>query len=435
MINKNIFDPDNKTQLENQLDKIIYAYLAKGSTVTLPANAETFVKQGYAGNVNIYPIIRKIVQPAIGVKWSIVDQDGEPVENSDLAKFLKKPNPRQAFNEFVDEMICWRLTTGNSYIYHIDIETGANAGKPAELWLLPSSSTEIISGGMFEPVKEYHLKIGNQYEKIPASKVIHGKYTNLMYDTGGSQLYGMSPLQAALKVMTATNAGYDTMSKQFENGGPDIIITGTKDTATQEWNEEQFQTVWQRFKDKFRKGSKERYMLKNLPVEVHEIGRSLVDMNILAFMKLSLRDYCNIYGVPSALMNDNEYATQSANAREYQRQLWNNAVIPELERVKDDLNKIAEIYTNITNVPQFFDYSLSDIPELQTDNSTMASALSTAWWLTPNQRRVAMGLPEDETNPLMNQIYVPMGLMPIDELGISDIEAANKMAEINKTLY
>ena len=46
-----------------------------------------------------------------------------------------------------------------------------------------------------------------------------------------------------------------------------------------------------------------------------------------------------------------------------------------------------------------------------------------------------MGLPEDETNPLMNQIYVPMGLMPIDELGITDIEAANKMAEINKALY
>ena len=128
MINKNIFDPDNKTQLENQLDKIIYAYLAKGIPVTLPANAETFVKEGYAGNVNIYPIIRKIVQPAIGVKWSIVDEDGEPVENSDLAKFLKKPNPRQSFNEFVDEMICWRLTTGNSYIYHIDIETGENAG-------------------------------------------------------------------------------------------------------------------------------------------------------------------------------------------------------------------------------------------------------------------------------------------------------------------
>ena len=97
MINKNIFNPDK--QLENQLNQIIYAYLAKGSNVTIPANAETFVKQGYAGNVNIYPIIRKIVQPAIGVKWSIVDDEGEPVEGSDLEKFLKKPNPRHSIPE------------------------------------------------------------------------------------------------------------------------------------------------------------------------------------------------------------------------------------------------------------------------------------------------------------------------------------------------
>lgn len=419
MINKNIFDPDNKTQLENELNKIIYAYVARGQYLLLPSNSETFVKEGYAGNVNVYSIIRRIVQPAIGVKWGIVDENGEEVEGSELERFLKTPNPNQSFNEFIDEQITGRLTTGNSYIYVISIETGSNKGKPAELWSLPPQNTEIVSGGTFQPIKEYHLTIGATTQTIPAESVIHSKYVNLKYGTFGEQLYGMSPIEAALKVMTATNSGYDTMSKQFENGGPDIIITGTKDTATQEWNEEQFQTVWQRFKDKFRRGSKERYMLKNLPVEVHEIGKSLVDMNVLEFMKLSLRDYCNIYGVPSALMNDNQYATQSANNREFMRQLWNNAVIPELERTKDALNKIAQKYNQATGKIELFDYDLSDIPELQADIATMSGALNSAWWLTPNQRLAAMNLPESE-NPLMNDVYMPMGMVSISDMGMED---------------
>lgn len=438
MLNKNIYDPEGKRQLENLFNSIIYAFLSKGSNVVLPADVETYVKNGYCGNVNIYPIIRKIVNAAIGVKWNIVDDKGEPIDEdkSDLYKLLKTPNPRQSFNEFVDEMMCWRLSTGNSYIYTIYIETGSDKGKPAELWVMPASQTEIVSGGYFEAVQGYKLKIGNTTKEIPATSVVHGKYTNLQYDSTGTQLYGMSPLQAALKVMTATNSGYDTMSKQFENGGPDIIITGTKETAQQEWTEEQFNTVWDRFKAKFRKGSKERYMLKNLPVEVHEIGKSLVDMNVLEYMKLSLRDYCNIYGVPSALMNDNQYATQSANAREYQRQLWNNAVIPELERTKDDLNKIAAKHSAATGTPQFFNYDISDIPELQADNTLMSQSLSTAWWLTPNQRLQAMGLPVSE-NPLMDQIYMPMGVLPIDEVANPDsmIDEANKALDKNNTKY
>lgn len=438
MLNKNIYDPEGKRQLENQFNRIIYAYLSKGSNIALPDNYDTYVNKGYAGNVNIYPIIRKIVNPAVGVKWNIVDDKGEVIEEtkSDLYKLLKQPNPRQSFNEFIDEMMCWRLITGNSYIYTIYIETGEYKGKPAEIWTMPASQAEIVSGGMFEPVRGYKFLIGNTTIELPAENVIHGKYTSLNYDSLGSQLYGMSPLQAALKVMTATNAGYDQMAKQFENGGPDIIITNTSETAKQEWTSEQFETIWQKFKEKFRKGSRERYMLKNLPVEVHEIGKSLVDMNILEYMKLSLRDYCNIYGVPSALMNDNQYATQSANAREYQRQLWNNAVIPELERAKDDLNKIAARHSSATGTPQFFNYDISDIPELQADNTLMSQSLSTAWWLTPNQRLQAMGLPVSE-NPLMDQIYMPMGVLPIDEVANPDsmIDEANKALDKNNTKY
>ena len=430
MLKKDIFN--SPKPLENLINRIIYAYISKGVTVAIPNDPEGFVKNGYAGNVNIYPIVRRIVTPAIGVKWGIKDENNEWVEDSELSGLLKTPNTRQSFNEFIDEVMCWRLITGNSYIWVLKIETGPNKGKPAELWPMPSSQVQIVSGGMFAQVSEYMINIGDSSKRIPAAQVVHGKYTNLSYDSSGSQLYGQSPLQAALKVMQATNSAYDTMAKQFENGGPDVIITGTKETATQEWTQEQFDTVWKRFIRKFRNGSKERFMLKNLPVEVHEIGKSLVDMNVLAYNKLSLRDYCNIYGVPSALLNDNEYATQSANSREFQRQLWNNSIIPELERTCDDLNKVAAMYNLATGKNEHFAYDVSDIAELQADNSLMSQSLSIAWWLTPNQRLAMMGQPIDKIDPMMNMRFIPMGLIPMADLNDPLPDAAKSNAYLKE---
>ena len=413
MLQKNIFG--DVKQLENYLNRIIYSFIAKGNPVNLPANSETFVNQGYAGNVNIYPIIRKIVQPAIGVKWKVKDYEtDEEVEDTDLNLLLKNPNPRQSFNEFIDELITWRLVTGNNYIYWIAPLNGINKGKPAELWALPSDKTEIIAGDMWTPVQEYRLLVGNTTIKIPPNNVIHGRTTNLKYESSGQQLYGMSPLECALKVMTATNYAYEGLSKQFENGGPDVIVTGT-DKESDEYTEEQKQSVWSSFTKRF-SGSKNKgkWLIKKRPVEVHEIGKSPVDLNILEFMKLTKADYCNIYNVPLVLMNDNSAATYN-NMAEAVKMLWNNAVIPELEYLKDSLNKVAEQYNKAANTTLAFDFILDDIPELQTDKGVQAQSLSTAWWLTPNQRLVAMGFDPDP-NPLMDMRFVPMGLIPLDEL-------------------
>ena len=58
MVQKNIF---GKPDLENLVNKIIFNYISKGSPFALTDSPETYITNGYAGNVNIYPIIRKIV--------------------------------------------------------------------------------------------------------------------------------------------------------------------------------------------------------------------------------------------------------------------------------------------------------------------------------------------------------------------------------------
>lgn len=433
MITKNIYGGKD---LENLANKIMYTYISKGTPFALSSNPETYVKNGYAGNVNIYPIIRKIVNAAVGVKWCVKDlATEEDAKDLTLMQLLTIPNNYKSQQEFLDELMCWRLVTGNRYIYWMAPESGLNKGKPAELHILPASSVEIIQGTWLDPVSAYRLLIGDVYKEIPAIRVIHGKTTNLKYDIAGSQLYGMSPMEAALQEMTASNYGYAGLAKQYENGGPDIIVTGTKDTAGgAEYTTEQRQTVWAAFKDRFM-GSKNKgkWLIKNLPVEVHEIGKSPVDLNTLAFLKLTLRDFCNIYNVPAELMNDSEHSTYN-NKKEAKKALWNDAVIPELEYLKEDLNKIAAIYNRITNQNLGFDYDLSDIPELQEDKSIQASGLAQAHWMTQNERRQAMGL---EPMDGMDELLIPMGLTPMSELmtPVDVTETANKYLDRHGIKY
>jgi HK97 family phage portal protein len=436
MVQKNIF---GKPDLENLVNKIIFNYISKGSPFALTDSPETYITNGYAGNVNIYPIIRKIVNATVGVKWILKDQTtGEPAADQTLMNLIQRPNNYQSQQALFDELVTWRLVTGNRYIYWIAPTAGANRGKPVELHIMPASQTEIIQGTWLDPVGGYRILIGDTWKVLPAEQVIHGKTVNLKYDTSGSQLYGMSPLQSALNEMTASKYAYEGLSKQYENGGPDVIITNTEGMVKgqPEYTEEQKQSLWAAFKSKFG-GSKNKgkWLIKNLPVEVHEIGKSPVDLNTLDFLKLTLRDFCNIYGVPSILMNDPASATYN-NMKEAVKALWNSAVIPELEYLKEDLNRIAAVYNKAAMTSCVFDYDLSDIPELQDDKSVQATGLSAAHWMTQNERRQAMGLEPIEG---LDELLIPMGLIPMSEMmqptDQTDIDTANKYLDRNGIKY
>ena len=56
-------------------------------------------------------------------------------------------------------------------------ESGANQDKYKELYVLPSQSVEINSGGIFDPIKYYTLDYNGAY-KIEADDVCHIKDFN-----------------------------------------------------------------------------------------------------------------------------------------------------------------------------------------------------------------------------------------------------------------
>ena len=122
--------------------------------------------------------------------------------------------------------------------------------------------------------------------------------------------------------------------------------------------------------------------------------------------------------------------------KEAVKALWNSAVIPELEYLKEDLNRIAAVYNKAAMTSCVFDYDLSDIPELQDYKSVQATGLSAAHWMTQNERRQAMGLEPIEG---LDELLIPMGLIPMSEMmqptDQTDIDTANKYLDRNGIKY
>ena len=397
--------------LENLLNKILYQY-TNDVAYLLDDNMQNYVDAGYKGNIHVYSVISAITQRCTGIPFTHTLNDNE-VTNSDMLKLLDHPNPMQGRDEFIEALFSWLLITGNAYIYQMSPDEGLNKGKPVELWLLPAHLTEILGGGMQKPVAGYQVKIGAGITfPIPAEKVIHLKYFNPTTDNSGSNLYGMSPLTAGLLTIQASNEGYKALNKAYQNGAPAGILTGTKETDL-EYTPEQIEALQDRFARKY--GNADNYMkplfMRN-PMQWIKMGYSVVDMNIVDLMKYTLQDVCNLYHVPIHLFSGD--AATLDNYKESRKSIYTDAVIPLFDRFCSKLNP---------DFPGKFvpgseiGFDTTVIPELNVDVQAMSAALNPAWWMTGNEKRAAMGMPE-LTDPMMNEILYPSALIPGGDMSI-----------------
>jgi HK97 family phage portal protein len=336
------------------------------------------------------------------------------LEGTELHELLDRPNPSQSYSSFIQEVIAFGKLTGNRYIYGISPETGLGAGRYKELYVLPSQKIEINSGGIMEPVKEYTLSYNGNY-KISAEDVCHIKDPNLYYDGTGSHLYGMSPLKAGLRVMDANNQALTTGVKYLQNQTARGVLMSDEGDL----NETQARALKEKFKQQYQ-GSDNAGDVVITPKKLSWInfGLNASDLSLIEQYNATIKDLCNIYNVPVQLLNNTD-STSYNNMKEAKKALYQNAVIPELNKVRDELNRwLAPQYGE----KLYIDFDYSAIPELQEEMDKVVGQMSQAWWLTPNEKRAAMSYGMDEENAKLDDYYVPANLLPIGGDIIPEIE-------------
>lgn len=434
----------NAQQTAAEYNKAIYQFLGE-SIVWNPENDDTYIKDGYRKNATIYSLVNLITNAATTIPFQIYEKVNEnevkryksltsgsvdaqsllkanlirknamvELEGTELHKLLERPNAAQSYSSWISELIAFGKLTGNRYIYGIAPETGMNKGKYKELYVMPSQIMEIVSGGIMQPVQKYRIEYQGAYD-IPAEDILHIKDFNPYYDGTGSHLYGQSPLRAGLRSLTTNNEAVQTGVKYLQNQTARGILTSDEGDL----NEVQAQQL----KDKFRKnfqGSDNAGDVIITPKKLSWVnfGLNASDVSLIEQYNASIKDLCNIYSVPVQLLNNTESATYN-NMKEAKKALYQNAVIPELNKIRDELNRwLSPMYGE----KLFIDFDYSAIPELQEENEKVVDQLSKAWWVTPNEKRRVMNYGVDEENFALDNYYIPANLLPIEtnEMPIPD---------------
>lgn len=426
----------NATQTAAEYNKAIYNHLGH-SVLWNTENDDNYITEGYRKNATIYSLINIITKAATTIPFTVYEKTKESeykrykamqsgvadptalyksqlikknalveLEGHELQMLLEQPNASQSYSSWISELIAFRKLTGNGYIYGIAPDTGLKAGKYTELYVMPSQVMEIISNGIMEPVSKYRLEYNGTYE-MPADCICHIKDFNPYYDGTGSHLYGQSPLRAGFRSLTTNNEAVTTGVKYLQNQTARGILMSEEGDI----NEVQAQQL----KDKFRKqhqGSTNAGDVLITPKKLSWInfGLSASDLSLIEQYKASVKDLCNIYGVPVQLLNNTDASTYN-NMKEAKKALYQMAVIPELMKIQDELNRwLAPKYGDKICI----EFDFTAIPEMQEETEKVVNQLYNAWWITPNEKRDVMNYGIDEENEQMNSYFVPANLIPLE---------------------
>ena len=426
----------NASNTAAEYNKAIYNYLGH-SVLWNTENDDNYITEGYRRNATIYSLINIITKAATTIPFMVYEKTKESeykrykamqsgiadpsalyksqlikknalveLEGHELQMLLENPNKAQSYASWISELIAFRKLTGNGYIYGIAPDTGLRAGKYNEMYIMPSQVMEIVSNGIMEPVSKYRLEYNGTYE-IPADAICHIKDFNPYYDGTGSHLYGQSPLRAGFRSLTTNNEAITTGVKYLQNQSARGILMSEEGDI----NEVQAQQL----KDKFRKqhqGSNNAGDILITPKKLSWVnfGLNASDLSLIEQYNASVKDLCNIYGVPVQLLNNTDASTYN-NMKEAKKALYQMAVIPELMKIQDELNRwLAPKYGDKICI----EFDFTAIPEMQEETEKVVDQLSKAWWITPNEKREVMNYGMDEENEQMNNYFVPANLIPLE---------------------
>jgi len=435
--------------------------IINGQFVSIADNRKNYISKGYQENDIIYSILNLIATKAKVPEWSeyeIVDESSlkryvglmnrkdltpqdirkaldlktkalKPVKTEGkLGEILKYPNDLETFNEFVANGIIYKLLTGNKFIWADILDAGANKGLPQGLWLLPSHLVTILASGQFpKKVATGYQLIDFGVKNLPKEEVLHEREFNPDWTVQGAQLYGQSPLKAALNRLNRNNSATVAAAASFQNQGVkgvlyvDNQVGGVDgDKAVEQANELKKKIVYEYTGE----NAASKIATSGYKVGWAQMGYNPVELAILESELQDLRFFCNLFGgVPSQLLNDPENKVYN-NTKEGEIAFTSRCVIPQLINTRNSLNRKLSSDWGYKGKNRFIDFDQTVFTELSEDITDKMK------WITPLVDRGmplnrALELLELETidNPIFDEPWITdqMG-QPFSEWSMNDID-------------
>ena len=408
------------------------------------------VRSGYSGNDIVYSIVRIITDKVKMAPWyemEVVDEvsykrfnavmqrpdlvkDWRKVDElyhkalkpvtrkSRVSDLLKYPNEQDSWGDLIEAYSGFKLITGNAYIYAKQIPMGANQGVPLQLYNLPSQYMSIYADLNVFPIVPKSYMLYMQYlENFTKEEILHDKYFNPNWNIVGNQLYGLSPLQAAAKVVTRSNEGKQAAVSNYQNGGPKGILFTADDRYDPQQSVQEAIDIKKSLARNQGSRNVNQVETSGYKVDYVPLGLSPVELDLLNAESFDIQALCNVYGVPAALLGVKGGMTYNGMP-EAEKALTVRCALPMLHSIQDQFNrKLASDWGEQKTVIAF---DPSVYQELQEDRSKQVAWLKDSY--LPLRRRLEiMGeSTEGYTDEQLNTIFMPSGVTTMDDILMQD---------------
>ena len=408
---KNIFKTKEQPKVQRKEAPIVY-YNSLGYDSAPKISYEDLATDGYSENAIVYRCVNEIANNASRVKINLFRGDQE-VDNHPLLDLLYKPSPTMSQVEWFQSVYSYLLISGNNYM----LSVGGDNTPPTELYNLRPDRIKIRTGTRAMPVAYDYMLKGQVVESYDvdqatgASKVKHIKLFNPLDD-----YYGMSPIQASSVDIDQHNLANKHNVNLLQNGArpSGAVIFNPKDETgghvqlSDVQRNQLMNDVNQRFSGT---GNAGKPMLLEGDFDWKEMGLSPKDMDFIQLKNMSAKDIALVYGVPSQLIGIPDSQTYS-NFAEAKLALYNETIIPLLDRIQGDLNEWL--------VPMFNEqglelrYDIDSIPAMAEQRKRVFESVTAGvrdGILTRNEAREQLGYEPMEG---ADSLLVPANLMPLN---------------------
>lgn len=364
------------------------------------------LKEAYEKNAPAYGIINRIAR-ATGEMFTCLElqrwnkDKWEDVQDHWLLNLLHHPNDRYNCQRFGQGWCVNKLVYGESTVYS-PMGIGKEFGQGTEMYIIPGHRVSIEKGGYKHPLKGIKVTGGKNPELIEPKDF----FMSFDYNLDDTSFYGTSPLSVAAVYLSIIDRGMARQDLSLLNGGPSAIVTPKPDNlGVMPVNADD---VTEQLNGKEVKGQ-----IKAIrsAIDIHELGSSPIDLNILASHKEAVTALCFVYNIPVDL-----YYGQAKyeNAKEAKKALYEACAVPLANEFGADLLahfKMEGEYRLAVNTDRVD--VLQDDPSDVLDNLTKMSA-------TLNEKREAYGYERIEEE-YADKPMLSMGVMFGNE-GYGDID-------------
>ncbi len=349
-----------------------------------PGDGPGLIRAGYLNNPVGFRAVRLIAEASAALPL-VLEADGLRMATHPVLGLLGQPNPAQGRAELFEALFSQLMLSGNAYLEAVAGEEGL----PEELHALRADRMQVVPGPDGWPVA-YHYVVGARRHRFdmtgPLPLICHIRGFHPQDDH-----YGLSPLRAASTAVEVHNAASRWSKALLDNAARPsgaIVYRGVDGQGSLS------ESQYQRLQDEmlaYHQGAANagRPMLLEGGLDWKPMGFSPSDMEFQKTKEAAAREIALAFGVPPMLLGIPGDATY-ANYQEANRAFYRLTVLPLVAKVAA---KVSGFLSGFAGEALVLRPDLDQVPALSAERDAQWARIGAADFLTPNEKRAALGLP------------------------------------------